>query len=360
MKRLALVLVILISMFSFIGCGVEDKTEVQSDIEIQSEQGDNVKDDENQKLDGKVILYVSGPEAMINKLEEEFEAERGDVLDAIKMSCGQVRSKIWTEQEAGEIQADIIWGSDPLIYNKLEEKNLLKKVNINDIENIKEEYRLQDKSYILVNERYITIMYNKNDFEEEELPKGYEDLIKEKYSKMLVVADASQSSTALGITSALYQMNGIEYLEKMKENGVFLSKSNGQVPSKIMEGQFSLGMGPHDSIVRLKNKAKKDGYEMPVEAIWPNEGVIALQRPLALVENSERSEEKTKIANEFMNFMVSKKAQMITNKFGFVSVRKDIENKYLPQNEKVLKVDWEKAAKDEEELLSKYKEIFER
>ena len=50
------------------------------------------------ELDEKILVYVSGPEAMINKLEEAFEEERGDVCDMLIMSCGQVRSKVWTEQ----------------------------------------------------------------------------------------------------------------------------------------------------------------------------------------------------------------------------------------------------------------------
>lgn len=357
MRKLVLILMVSILILGVIGCGTTNETDVQTDAQNQSQQDNKEKDKE---LKEKIILYVSGPEEMINKLEEKFEAQQGDVIDMIKMSCGQVRSKVWSEQESGKIQADIIWGSDPLIYNKLEEKNLLQKVELKDAQNIKEEYVLKDKNYILVNERYITLMYNKNDFKAGKLPNNYDDLTKEQYENMLVMADANQSSTALGIASSLYQMKGTQYLENLKDNGVFLAKSNGQIPSKIMEGQFSLGISPHDAIIRLKNKAKKEGYEIPVELIWPKEGAIAIQRPLALIKDSSRSEHQTKIANDFMNFMISKEAQMITERFGFVSVRKDIDNRFLPKDKIVIKIDWEKASQDEEKLISKYKEIFER
>lgn len=359
MKKLALILVASFLAFSVIGCSAQNETGVKENSEKQLEENSSLED-KGEVLDEKVMVYVSGPEEMINKLEETFETERGDVIDMIKMSCGQVRSKVWAEQEAGKIQADIVWGSDPLIYNRLEEKNLLEKVEIKDIQNIKDEYILKDKNYILVNERYVTIMYNKNNFEEGQLPKSYDDLIKDEYKNIIVIADASQSSTALGITSALYQLKGLDYIKGLKNNEVFLSKSNGQVPSKIMEGQFSLGIGPHDSVIRLKNKAKKDGYEMPVEIIWPNEGAISIQRPLALVKDDTRSKEQTKVANEFMNFIVSKKAQMITEKFGFASVRKDIENKYIPEGKNVIKIDWERASQDEEKLTKEYKELFQK
>lgn len=86
---------------------------------------------------------------------------------------------------------------------------------------------------------------------------------------MVVKADASQSSTAFAIASALYQLNGnnTNYFSALKDNGVMLCKSNGLVPSKIMEGQYSLGIGPHDSVVRLKNKGKKEDFEVPLEIV---------------------------------------------------------------------------------------------
>lgn len=364
MKKIVLILTLIISVFVISRCGMDPQKQVQS-VETTTQKGtqennETQNNDAKNTVNEKIVVYVSGPEEMLNKIEQEFEAEHGDVVDMIIMSCGQVRSKAWSEQEAGKIQADILFGSDPLIYNKLEEKGLIQKVDIKDIQNIKEEYVLKDKNYILVNERYITLMYNKDGLKEGKLPESYDDLVKDNYKDLLVMADASQSSTALGITSALSQIKGTEYLENLKKNGVFLSKSNGEVPSKIMEGQFDLGIAPHDSLVRLKNKAKKEGYEIKLELIWPKEGAIAIQRPLALVKDDTRSKEKTKVANDFMNYMVSKKAQMITEKFGFVSVRKDIENKHIPQNVKIIKVDWDMASKEEDNLLSKYKEIYER
>lgn len=362
MKKMTALFLTLVMVFaSLVGCSTESAAsdnDAASVDDSEAEASDVDVQEEDSSVD-KILMYASGPEEMLKKLEAGFEEERGDVLDMVIMSCGQVRSKTWSEQEAGDIQADIIWGSDPLIYNKLDDKGLLEKVSIdNDI--FKGEYLLDDKSYILVNERYITLMYSKKEFEDKALPVSYGDLANEEYSGMLVMADACQSSTALGIASAMYQDMGIEFFESLKGNEAFLCKSNGLVPSTIMEGQYSLGIAPHDAVVRLKNKAKKDGYELPVEVMWPKEGVFAIQRPLALVKDDSRSEEQAAVAEEFMKYMVSKKAQTMTDKFGFVSVRKDMENRFLPENTEVIKIDWDRASKEEDNLVSEYKEIFER
>lgn len=310
----------------------------------------------------KILVYLSGTQAMIDKLEEEFEKDRGDVADFLTMSCGQVRSKVWTEKEAGQIQADVVWGSDPLIYNRLDDEGLLQKLDVANIKEMKEEYIESERNYLYVNERYITIMYNKDSFKDKEIPSSFEDLLKKEFASKLVMADANRSSTALGIASSIYQIKDekISYFEKLKENGVILSKSNGIVPSKIMEGQCDLGIGPHDAVIRLKNKAKKEGYEMPVENIWPSEGAISIKRPIAIIKNESRSDEKNKTALELVNFMISKKAQSITQKFGFVSVRKDMKNNFLPQNVEKVNIDWKKATENEKNFKQQYEDIFQK
>ncbi|MEA1974099.1 MAG: extracellular solute-binding protein [Bacillota bacterium] len=352
MKKLFFILFIIITLIVGVGCTVDGQEKLE-ELNLETTK---------ENVDEKILIYVSGPEEMLNKLEIAFEEEHGDVCDMLKMSCGQIRSKVWTEHEAGKIQADVVWGSDPLIYNKLDDKELLKDITLKEIENIEGEYIVTDRNYVFVNERYVVIMYNKNKFEDIEVPKGYNELMDGKHSNMLVMADANQSSTALGIASALYQINGngIEYFKNLHDNGTFLTKSNGQVSSKIMEGQFNLGIAPHDGVVRLANKAKKEGYEMPVSIIWPNEGAIAIQRPIAIIKDDSRSENKEEVASKFIDFMVSKKAQTITDNFGFVSVRKDIENRYKPDGKVVNKIDWEMASEHEDTLKKQYQEIFQK
>lgn len=348
MKKL-LYLVICLTVLSLAAC-----------TETKTQEGGREESASSQEASENVIVYISGPEAMLDKLEQAFEEKNGDVVDMLKMSCGQVRSKVWTEKEAGQIQADVVFGSDPLIYNILDDEGLLETVQLTERNVIKDKYIPADRDYILVNERYVTIMYNKKQFKDTEMPNSFEDLKKETFKGKITLADANQSSTALGITCALYQLKGEskDYFEKLHDNEVFLCKSNGQVASKIMEGEFDLGVGPHDSVIRLKKKAKKDGYEMPVAIIWPDEGALSIQRPMAIIKNENRSEKKEEVAQKFLNFMVSKEAQNITYQFGFVSVRKDIENKYLPAEAKVHKINWKKASENESDIKQAYQEVF--
>ena len=325
-------------------------TDATSPEESNPSEGDEASE--------KILVYVSGPEAMITKLEEGFEAERGDVADFLVLSCGEVRSKVWTEKEAGEIQADVVLGSDPLIYNKLDDEGLLDDLSAaKNVEFIGEEFA-SGHSYLYFNERYITVIYNSAAINETDAPKSFDDLLSEQYNGRLVMADATLSSTSLGIISSLYQLKDISYFEGLHANGLLLAKSNGQVPSLILEGQYDLGIAPHDSVVRLQNKAKKEGYEISLQNIWPEEGAIAIRRPVAIIKDENRSEQEQKIAEELVSYLLSKEAQMITTNFGFVSVRNDIENSCLPEGVEKININWETASEYEDTLKALYEQIF--
>lgn len=323
-----------------------------------SNQQSTAKEEEKEATPARISVYLSGPEAMISKLEEEFEQEHGDVLDLTILSCGQLRTKVYTESEASEIQADVFWGSDPIVYNKLQAKGALEKITLTHPEAIKEEYVVADKDYVLVSERYITVMYNTDLVTT--TPTSYQDLLNAEYQDKITMADASQSATAFAIASSLYQLDNqqMDLFSGLKENGIKLNKSNGLVPTSIIDGQFALGIAPHDAYVRLSNKAKKEGYEIPVAISFPQDETIAISRPIAISKQSDRTEEELLLANEFVNFVLSAKAQKIMNNFGFVSVLKNMENKYLPENVTVYRPDFTQAANDEEVLLDAYTKIF--
>lgn len=360
MKKRIGILLLAFGIILLSGCSAPSADQKPAEPSNQQEEVTAAnKEPDASPAEEKILVYLSGPEAMINKLESTFEETNGDVCDLLIMSCGQLRSKVWAEKEAGQVQADVVWGSDPLIFNKLDDAKLLLPLQLKDADAIRNEYRVADRNYIYVNERYITVIYNQDTLNSEP-PTSFADLADPEYKGSLVMADGSQSATAFAIASSLYQLTGDcpDYFSALKKNEIMLSKSNGQVPSKIMEGQFALGIGPHDSVVRLTNKGKKEGFEVPLRIAWPSEGAIALQRPIAIVKRTDQSKEQTIVAQKFVNFMLSKKAQIITTKFGFVSVREDIENTFLPEGVEVYHVNWKKAAENEEILKSEYQKAF--
>ncbi|MFA7076546.1 MAG: hypothetical protein WC152_07785 [Candidatus Izemoplasmatales bacterium] len=255
MKKIVLVVCVFLTTLTFVGCNGTSST-------TSSTAGDSSET-------SKVLVYISGPEAMINSLESTFEETHGDVLDITILSCGQLRDKVWTESQSGEIEADIFFGSDPILFNKLDAQNKLEELLLTDTDIINSSYVVNDHNYAYVVDRYIVLMATNDSTRLSETPNSYEDLLNLDYMGKISIADASLSATAFAIASAIYALKGnnMDYFNGLSENNVILSKSNGNVPSGILDGTYDVGIAPHDSFVRLKKKAMKDGYEFNLTMI---------------------------------------------------------------------------------------------
>ena len=309
---------------------------------------------------GRITVYISGPATMISKLEKAFEKEHGDVLDIVQMGCGPLRQRVWSEMEAGQIKADVFWGSDPLIYIALDNKGALEAFTPEGIEAVRDEF-LTGSSYTLINERYIVVIYNSKKLTEERIPSSYADLLDSGLKGSVVQGDPSQSSTALAIVAGLWDIHGRnwDFYRGLAANNFFLSKKNSDVPSKIQEGEFDAGVAPHDAVLRLQNKAKKEGYPTPLAICWPEEGPLAIQRPIAISRNTARPEVNEQIARSFVSFMISKQAQKITTMFGFASVRKDLPlTAGIPGDLEIRRVDWDYLASHENDIRDGFKALF--
>lgn len=312
--------------------------------------------------DVKISLYISGPEKMVDELEEAFEKEYGDVIEIFHNGCGPIQQKIWSEMEAGEIEADIVWAAEPLMYMKLQEKGKLLEYKSPQIENLKPEYQnIANGYYTPVNSRYGVIIYNKELVSENNIPKSFNDLTKEAFKGKMAMADARQSSTAYALNCGLYQLfnNNWEYHQSLVDNDIMLIKQNVAAIEKVDSGEVYATIAPHDGALRMIKMAKKKELDSPLAISWPKEGAISIQRPIAIIDKPERTEKSTELAKKFVDFALSEEAQEISSKYGFIPVIKDLPlPKGIPSEVKATVVDWETLSKNEKELKENYNEIY--
>lgn len=324
-------------------------------------QGTGSEAKDSGKDNTQITVYISGPEQMLIDLEEAFEKEQGDVLNILHMGCGPLAQKVHTEAEAGDVQADIIWGAEPMLYIELQKKGLLQQYHSPQASNLKSEFRFGDGYYTICSARYGVIAYNRDKVSQEEIPSSWQDLVKENWNNRLAMADAGQSATALAITAGLVAMNVDDwsYLEGLKKNGVLLTKQNNEAIERVASGEVDATIAPHDGILREIKKAKKAGTESKLALVWPEEGSLSLQRPIAIMSDEQRTDADEAVCQDFIDFVISQPAQTIMSKYGFIPVRSDVDiPEGVPASIKSIALDWEQTAADVIEMRSKFETIM--
>lgn len=75
---------------------------------------------------GTVMLYSSLKEKQLVAVKEAFEAKYpGIVMDYYQAGTGKIKTKIATEQQAGQVAADLLWVGDASDYLTFKEQGIL-------------------------------------------------------------------------------------------------------------------------------------------------------------------------------------------------------------------------------------------
>jgi iron(III) transport system substrate-binding protein len=308
----------------------------------------------------KITLYISGPSELIAALEKNFEAQHGDVLNVFATGCGPLKQKVWTELLAGGIQADLIWGAEPMLYYNLQQKGVLQQYRSPQAKNLQAQYNYGNGYFTPVNARYGVIVYNTAKTPQAEIPAGWRDLTRKSWDHKIAMANAAQSSMALALVAGMHEVSGKNWdlLKAYNHNHLVLTKTNEEVVAKVESGEVWAGVAPHDGVLRLMKKAKKKGVASPLRIVWPTEGAISVQRPIAIIKKN-RSAKARQLTRQFVDFSLAEPAQKLAAKFGFITVCKGLgAPEGVPATIKANTPDWETTAKQATQLLDEFTVIM--
>jgi len=306
---------------------------------------------------GHITVYMS-PIPLAQELEAAFEAERGDVLTVVS---GPWCRKVRAEMEAGDIKADVLHGADPSIYLMLRDAGQLLPYSSPEAAALKPEYRTGEEHFTLADGRYAVIVYNRHFVSPEEAPQTWDDLLDPKWKGKIVIGDPLLCSAAFAIACSLVQLHGFDwdYIRALRENEVLLAATAGKVAEVVASGEAWLGICVHDAALRMIKKAKKQGVESPLAIVWPEDGAIAIPRPVAIVQDVNRSDASTELAKEFVDFVLSAQGQELAAKYGFIPVRADVPPpEGVPAEFRVITPDWEWMHRHDQLLRDKWESVM--
>jgi iron(III) transport system substrate-binding protein len=308
--------------------------------------------------EGVKIAFYCSPDSLGMALEQAFEAEHGDVLNYIG---GPWCRKLKSEQEAGDIVADVIYGAEPIFYDELVLEGALHEYASPEEANLMTSYQWGTSYYTIADLRYIGIVYNKDLVRSDMVPTSIAGINDAAWYQMTAVADATQCSSAFAMAGAMvYPDLDLRFFEAASVNGTLLSDRAGKLPSLIASGEAILGLGPHDAVVRLQNKARKEGTESPVSILWPSDGVYVIPRPVAIIADENRSAEATAIAEAFVDFVLSEVGQRLAvTKGGFVPARSGIAApEMVPVGLDLIETDWAWVMENRDSILDRFTQIM--
>jgi len=260
---------------------------------------------------GTIQLYTSESEDKVNEMVNDFNQVYPDVtVNIFRSGTGEVTAKIQAEEQAGDIQADVIWFADIDFFRMLAEKDLLLSYMPRGGDQAPAEYHYDNNRYHEVRLIFNVVAYNTQLVDPP--PTSWKDLADPKFQGKVGMPSPFYSGAAFGQVGTFADMPefGWEYFQQLKENGAGVEQGNGAVANKLASGEYEIAQ----LVDFFARSLKAQGS--PIDHIWPAEGAVLIPTPIGIMKDTKNAE----AAKAFLDYMYSERAQKLFVKQSYVAV----------------------------------------
>lgn len=354
MKKLMTMVLTLVMVFVVAGCNSNSGGSAASNSPepAKSSEPSNSSAPEGQEASGKITLYTSESQDLVNEMISDFKSKHPKVeVDIFRGGTGQVISKMDAEHHAGKIQADVIWFADIEYFSKLAKSDMLEPYDSPNAADLSNKYKYENGKYYEIRQIFNVMAYNTAKMKE--APKSWNDLYNPDLKGKIAIANPNYSGAAFQTLATFVQEPdmGWDYFNKLKDNTVKFEQSNGNLSSKLSSGEY-WAVSVVDFMIR---NAKAEGS--PVEVVWPEEGAILIPTPVGILSSSENKP----AAKSLIDYLLSEDGQKFFVKQGYIPVKDNVgspEGAPSADTIKVFPIDLEFIGQNREDLKNKFGGIF--
>lgn len=301
----------------------------------------------------EVMIYSSMKDSQLAALKDAFMARYPDIkMDYYTAGTGNVMTKLATEQQAGGIQADIIWVGDPTNYISFKEQGLLYSYDSPEGASIPAKLKDPDGFYTSGRVVMLGFVYNTDTVKREDVPKTWNELLA--FDGYIAMTDPTFAGTTLYTVAGLVQHPdfGWDYFQKLKDKDVLLERGSSAVVTKVGSGEYDVSIGV-DYIARTMIAEGS-----PIGFVYPEDYIPVILSPIAIVKNTAHLEE----AKLLYDYILSIDGQKILMAEYTAPVRPELALEGAPSlveaADRILPVDDNLLVAEKDELLKKFDSIF--
>lgn len=312
----------------------------------------------NSGSDDSLTMYIGVVEEQALKIAEEFEKDTGIKVDFVRMSGGEILSRVRAEKD--NPKASVWYGGPADSFVAAKTEGLLQPYVSPNSDNIDEQLKDSEGYWTGIYSEVLGFILDDRFFDERGItkPATWDDLLKEDFEEQIAVANPGSSGTAFlllsGYVQKLGEDEGLEYMKQLDRSIKQYTKS-GSAPA------MSAGLGESPiGITFLHNGLRhiEEGFEN-ISVVAPEDGTWSSIAAVGIIEGAPELE----AAKTFVDWALTKEAQEIGQQFGSYQFPTSPDAKVPEQAEpfkdvKILEYDLEWSGENREELVEKWDSII--
>lgn len=165
--------------------------------------------------EGDLTYYASTNPELSKRLVSLFNKTYPDIkVNVVRLATGPLGRRFASEMEAGNAVADILQLGDPLLLAEGHAKGWF--ANLEDLPAHQAWPKEFKETYLAVVSLFPhTITYNTNLVKGDDIPKGWEDILKDKWQGKIIMADVRNSPTLMEWAALMHDTYGADYLKRL-------------------------------------------------------------------------------------------------------------------------------------------------
>lgn len=311
----------------------------------------------NEALEGKVVIYTSMYEDIIEHMSEKLSVVFPNVeVEFFQGGTGTLQSKVAAEMDSGKMGCDILMVAEPAYSLELKEAGILHPHPFADADKLMFEYDKEGYWYP-VRVCNMVLAYNPEKNSKEDIPNSFEDFAKDTSLKgALSMGNPLTSGTTYAAIVALLDKYGEEYYKQLGQQEVTV-ESGSVALTKLETGECKEIMILEESILK---KREEEGSTL--EVIYPTDGVINIPSTIMIIDEEHSANNNIAACEAIEDWFLSPEGQKYIVAGWMHSVRSDYPSapyNAIPTSEVIsngMPIDWEKCFKEREEIRTLFQE----
>jgi len=278
-----------------------------------------------------LVVYSPHGVEMLGEFEKLYEAKYpGANVDWQDLGSETCLQRIQTER--GRPLADVWWGGPAELFDTAAAEGLLEPYRPTWADQVERRHLHPQGLWAATFETYEAIVYNGKLLQREQAPKGWDDLLDERWKGKVVIRAPLASGTMRTIFAAMIarevqragsEQAGFEWLRKLHRNTKAYAVDPNQLNQMLARGE---------GVVTLWNLTdailQRTRYGFPFDFVLPEEGQPVVPEGIAIVKGAPHAGE----ARRFYEFVTSKDALLTQARDFFrIPVRRDLANEEKPE-----------------------------
>ena len=265
------------------------------------------------QAEGHITLYSGYTQDSEKTLLDQFETDTGLDVKLVRLTPNRLYERIVAEFGAGKLGADVVRISDAGFVTGLSKRGVFRPYQPPTASNLREDVVFDGGKYYRTFDPIYTFGYNTALVKADEAPTTWKDLLGDRWSNKLGIAQAGAGGSALALTRFQRDVLGDQYLHGYAGNTRVFDSLGAELDG-LARGEIEAGTVVVSSVNIAVNE------NAPVAFVVPTEGVTAYDYYTGLASTATN----TAAAQVFINWNLSKRGQQVFSDMGEYSVRSDI------------------------------------